>query len=285
MRIFVTGASGQLGLATAAAARDGGHDVLGVDLAEVDITDHVALMKTVRAFRPEVIVNCAAYTDVDGSEDRPLLALEVNAFAVRSLAQAAREFDAVLVHYSTDFVFKGEPARDTPYTEDDQPNPQSVYAASKLLSEWMAASTPRHYVFRVESLFGGLPPRSGVDRIVQNLSAGREARVFADRVVTLSFVDDVVDVTLAALSRAIPFGLYHCASDGQTTWLGLAEEIARLGGYDASLIVPVKVADVQLKAARPQYCALSNARLAAAGIPMPAWQDSVARYFARVAGR
>ena len=157
-------------------------------------------------------------------------ALEVNALAVRSLAQLAHDLDAVLVHYSTDFVFDGDSLRTEPYTEVDQPRPQSVYAASKLLSEWMAADAPRHYVFRVESLYGGLPPRSGIDRIIQNLSAGREARVFEDRVVTASYVEDVVAATQAALERRIPYGLYHCVNEGVTTWVGVGQEIVKLVG-------------------------------------------------------
>jgi dTDP-4-dehydrorhamnose reductase len=285
MRVFITGAAGQLGKVLSDRMRASGYDVLGVDLPDVDITDHDALMRVVRGFRPEVIANCAAFTDVDGAEDWPLVALEVNAFAVRSLAQAAREFDAVLIHYSTDFVFDGDPSHSVPYTEADRPDPQSVYAASKLLSEWLAAEAPRHYVFRVESLFGGLPPRSGVDRIIQALSAGREARVFEDRVVTLSYVVDVAAATEAALAKRIPFGLYHCVNDGVTTWLDLGCEIARVGGFDEGLLTPVKVADVKMKARRPQYCALSNAKLASVGITMPSWQDATARYFLEVNGR
>ncbi len=283
MRILVTGSAGQLGRIVSARMSAAGHEVRGVDLPEVDITRPDAIARVASDLRPEVIVNCAAFTDVDGAEDRPLIALEVNALAVRSLAQLAREHEAVLVHYSTDFVFDGDPSRAEPYTEEDRPDPRSVYAATKLLSEWLAAATPRHYVFRVESLYGGLPPRSGVDRIIQNLSAGREARVFEDRVVTASYAVDVVEATVAALDRAVPFGLYHCVNEGVTTWVGVGRQIAALGGFDPGLVVPIKVADVTMKASRPQFCALSGAKLAATGIVMPTWQDALARYVARVA--
>jgi dTDP-4-dehydrorhamnose reductase len=278
MRVLITGAAGQLGTVLAAAMRASGHDVLGLTLDEVDITNHDAVMRVAREFGPEVVANCAAFTDVDGAEDRAVEALEVNAFAVRSLARAAAGHGAVLVHYSTDFVFEGEVSREVPYTEEDQPNPQSVYAASKLLGEWLAADAPRHYVFRVESLFGGSPARSSVDKIIDALSAGHEARVFADRIVSPSYVVDVAAASVAALASGIPHGLYHCVNGGRATWLELGREIAKLGGFDPALLVPVKVADVKLKAKRPQYCALSNAKLAAAGIGMPTWQDAVARY-------
>jgi dTDP-4-dehydrorhamnose reductase len=285
MRILATGAAGQLGAVLVSRFRAAGHEIAGLDLPGFDITDHDAVMRCAAEVRPQVIVNCAAFTDVDGAEDRALVALQVNAMAVRSLARAAAEHDAVLVHYSTDFVFEGDPTRTVPYAEDDHPNPQGMYGASKLLGEWLAGGAPRHYVFRLESLFGGLPPRSAVDRIIEALSAGRESRLFVDRVVSPSYVEDVVAATVAALEGGIPFGVYHCVNAGSATWVELGQEIARLGGFDAALLVPVKVADVALKARRPQYCALSGAKLATAGVVMPSWQDAVARYFRKVTAR
>jgi dTDP-4-dehydrorhamnose reductase len=285
MRILVTGAAGQLGAVLVARFRAAGHDVVGTTRAELDVTRHDAVMRTVADVRPAVIANATAYNDVDGAEDDAMAALEANAFAVRSLARAAAEHRATLVHYSTDFVFEGEPSRTTPYAEADRPNPQSVYGASKLLGEWFAAAAPAHYVFRVESLFGGPAARSSVDKIIAALSAGREARVFADRIVSPSYVEDVGAATEAALARAIPPGLYHCVNGGEVSWHDLGRELARLGGFDERLLVPVKVADVTLKAKRPQYCALSNAKLAAAGVPMPHWREAVGRYFEVRGGR
>ncbi len=114
--------------------------------------------------RPQAIINCAAYNNVDGAEDDQRTAIEVNGLAVRTLARAAADVDAILVHYSTDFVFSGSASE--PYTEDDTPEPQSVYSQSKLIGEWMATICPKHYVLRVESLFGGPAARSSVDVIV-----------------------------------------------------------------------------------------------------------------------
>lgn len=285
MRVLVTGAAGQLGAVLVNRLRAAGHEVVGTTRAELDVTRHADVMRVVSDVRPEVIANGTAYNDVDGAEDDATAALEVNAFAVRSLARAARELDAVLVHYSTDFVFEGEPARGTPYTEDDRPNPQSVYGCSKLLGEWFAADAPRHYVFRVESLFGGPAARSSVDKIIEALSSGREARVFVDRVVSPSYVEDVAAATEAALAKGIPFGLYHCVNGGHTTWYELGREIARLGAWDERLLVPVKVADVRMKAKRPQYAALGNGALAGVAVRMPPWQDAVGRYVGGRASR
>ena len=133
--------------------------------AELDISDFDAVMARVLADRPDVIINCAAYNNVDRAEDEPDKALNANAFAVRVLARAAQETGATLVHYSTDFVFDGH--TDRPYIEEDPPNPQSVYAQSKLLGEWFALEAPRAFVLRVESLFGGANAKSSIDRIAQ----------------------------------------------------------------------------------------------------------------------
>jgi dTDP-4-dehydrorhamnose reductase len=278
MRILVTGAAGQLGSALVARFASRAHHVVGCTRADLDVTRHADVLRVVAEVRPDALVNCAAYNDVDGAEDDATTALEVNACAVRSLARAARERDAILVHYSTDFVFEGEPSRTVPYTEEDRPNPQSVYGCSKLLGEWFAADAPRHYVFRVESLFGGPAARSSVDKILGALAAGREARVFVDRVVSPSFVEDVGAATEAALARGIPHGLYHCGNGGGTTWHDLGREIALRGGWDERLLVPVRAAAVALKAKRPQFAALSSGKLAAAGVAMPDWRDAVGRY-------
>ena len=156
--------------------------------------------------RPDVIINCAAYNDVDGAEDHPVEALNANAFAVRALARAAADHGAALVHYSTDFVFDGTATE--PYTETDPPNPKSTYAASKLLGEWFAADAPRAYVLRVESLFGraagGGPSKGSVASIVKTLLAGGEARVFEDRTVSATYIIDAAWATLQLVEGKAP---------------------------------------------------------------------------------
>ena len=226
-------------------------------------------------------INCSAYTDVDRAEDEPVEALNVNAFAVKHLAEAARSVGAAFVHFSTDFVFDG--TADRPYTEEDPPNPQSTYACSKLLGEWLAAQAPRHYVLRVESVFGSpacaeTRPTS-VDRIVEAVLAGREVPVFVDRTVSPSYGDDVARATRVLLERGAAPGLYHCVNSGSCTWEELALEVGRRLGVEPRLR-PVRMAEVKLRARRPLYCALSNARIAAAGAVMPAWQDALARHLA-----
>jgi dTDP-4-dehydrorhamnose reductase len=194
---------------------------------------------------------------------------------VHDLARAATEAGARLVHYSTDFVFDGMAT--TPYGEDAPTNPRSVYGQSKLVGEWLALETPGSVVLRVESLFGGPATRSSIDRIIQALRSGESPRVFVDRVVSPSYVEDVIDATLALLSLDAPGGIYHCVNSGSTTWQGLGEAIVGLMGTSVAL-QGVAMADVPMRAPRPQYCALSNARLSALGVQMPAWQDALARH-------
>lgn len=274
MRVLITGAAGQLG--TAMVARLGPHaDVLALTRQALDIADEPAVLRTIESRRPQVIINCAAFNDVDGAEDRVGEAFADNAFGVLSLARAAVKVGATLVHYSTDFVFDGH--ADRPYTETGAVNPQSNYARSKLLGEWFAADAAAYYVLRVESLFGGQRAKSSVDRILEALRRNQPARVFVDRTVTPSYVVDVADATARVLDRQVPFGLYHCVNSGESTWLGIAEEAARLLQCEAQL-VPVRVSEVVLRATRPRYCSLSNQKLCDAGIEMPTWQDGLKRY-------
>jgi dTDP-4-dehydrorhamnose reductase len=249
--------------------------VLALSRSELDVTRHDDVMRAVGDFGPDAIVNCAAYNAVDAAERDAPAALERNAMAVRSLARAAAEAGATLVHYGTDFVFDGEAA--VPYVEDSDPAPKSVYGQSKLLGEWFALDAGRCYVLRVESLFGGPLPRSSIDRIAAALREGRPARVFTDRIVSPSYVDDVARATDALLANGAPYGVYHCVNSGFGSWYDVGVEIARLLGREP-LLDPVLMNDVPLEAPRPRFCALSNARLLACGIPMPSWQDALGRY-------
>ncbi len=255
-------------------------DVVAHTRASLDVTRPEAVRRAVAAAAPELIVNCTAFNDVDGAESRPVEALETNAFAVRTLARAAAETGATLVHYSTDFVFDG--AASEPYTEDAAPSPRSTYAASKLLGEWFALEAPRAFVLRVESLFGsprGWTGRRGtIDGIVEGLEQGRELRVFTDRVISPSYTADIAAATRHLTDTGAAPGVYHCVNAGHTTWHQLAEEMARMLGVIARL-VPVTMDQVVMKATRPRYCALSPEKVAAAGFPMPSWQEAMRRWF------
>jgi dTDP-4-dehydrorhamnose reductase len=277
MRLLITGSSGQLGTAIVDAFND--CELICPDSRALDVSDPSAVSAVVAASRPDVIVNCAAYNNVDAAEDHPDAALAVNAFAVRSLARAAELSGAVLVHYGSDFIFDGK--SEVPYDETSEPAPQSRYAASKLLGERFALEAPSAFVLRVESLFGSRPGfrgrRGSMDGIVAGLKEGRELSVFTDRVVSPGYVVDIAAATRHLLTTGATPGIYHCTNSGSARWCDIAEEIARLLGVTPRLRL-VSSDQVGLRANRPRYSVLSTGKIAAAGFPMPDWRDALRRW-------
>jgi dTDP-4-dehydrorhamnose reductase len=276
-RVLVTGASGQLAASIIRAYWD--RDVIAHTHATLDVTDGPAVQREIGKARPDLIVNCAAFNQVDDAERRATEAFAVNAFAVRSLARAAESCGAALVHYGSDFVFDGTATQ--PYDEAAAPGPRSVYASSKLVGEWLALEAPRAYVLRVESLFGSPADwtgrRGSLDGIVAGLEAGREVTVFTDRTVSPGYVVDIAAATRYLVDADAAPGIYHCVNSGYGTWEEMALEVARIMGVPARLKL-VTMDEVLLAAARPRFCALSNRKLAAAGFTMPPWQDALRRW-------
>lgn len=278
-RVMVVGAGGQLGSVVVRAF--GGLVAAAYTRAGLDITSRDAVGRAIDDAAPDAVVNCAAFNDVDAAEAQPEAALAVNALAVRTLAREAARAGARLVHYSTDFVFDGQ--ADEPYDEAASPSPRSVYGASKLLGEWFALEAPGALVLRVESLFGtprGWAGRRGsMDGILARIEAGGEVPVFRDRVVSPSYMADVAAATRHLLASGAPGGVYHCVNSGHATWQEVAEEMARQLLISPRLR-PITMDEVPLRAARPRFCALSNAKLARTGFPMPSWQDALRRWLA-----
>jgi len=279
--IAVAGSEGQLGAAVVDECVRTGHEVIAFTHSMLDVTNDDQVRTVIARAKPDAIVNCAAYNDVDAAEDHAVEALHINTFAVRALARAATATGATLVHFSTDFVFDGTASQ--PYTENDTPNPRGTYAASKLLGEWFAADAPRAYVLRVESLFGsvsgGRPAKGSVATILKAIQVGAEARVFEDRTISPTYVFDAAVATRKLIEESAAPGVYHCVNSGSCTWLDLARELGLRLGVEPKLI-PVRMADAKLRAERPLYCVLSNAKLASVGIVMPEWTDAVRRYIA-----
>jgi dTDP-4-dehydrorhamnose reductase len=278
-RILVTGAAGRRGAAIIEAF--GGYEIIRHTRDSLDITDPGAVRKAVETAAPTVVINCAAFNHVDDAETRPADAFAVNAFAVRSLARAAEAAGATFVHYGSDFVFDGTATE--PYTEDAVPSPRSAYGMSKLLGDWFGVDGSRGFVLRVESLFGAAAGWSGrhgsLDAIVDGLMRGSAVKVFTDRVVSPSYVIDVARATRHLIESGAPPGVYHCVNSGQATWHDVALEAARVLGTTPALEL-ITVDSIPTRAARPRYCALANAKLAAAGFVMPEWTDALRRWLA-----
>lgn len=273
LRVVVLGAGGQLGQAINREMRRAGHEVVALTRAALDVTQRFAVLDKVAKLKPEVVVNATAF-GVDASEEDPKTALAVNAFAVRSLADVARSTGASLVQFSSDYVFDGSAT--TPYRETDRPNPLSVYGATKLLGELYAQVAPRSWVIRVESLFG-IPGGTGtIDKMIAEARVGRTITSFYDRKVSPVHVDDVAAATRRLVEKKAASGVYHCVNSGFTTWHELALEVVRLLGSPSN-VIPASIERSGMRVARPLFSALSNEKLANAGIDLPPWQTALAR--------
>lgn len=276
LRILVTGAGGQLGSVLVRELRRGGHEVAALTRAALDVTRREQVLERVGKLRPQAVVNATAF-GVEESEDDPKTALAVNAFAVRSLAEVCRSSEATFLHFSSDFVFDGTAT--SPYRETDRPNPGSVYGATKLLGEIYAQGAPRHFVLRVESLFGIREGKSTIDRMCVDIRAGRTVSAFYDRTVSPAYMADVAAATRRLLEGKAASGVYHCVNAGFTTWHELAMELTRQIGSPSS-VVPVSADGLASKVFRPKFAALSNEKLANLGIELPAWQSALGRALA-----
>ena len=273
LRIVVAGAGGQLGQALVRELRKAGHEVAALTRAALDVTQRLVVLERVAKLQPEVIVN-ATVLGVDASEDDPKAALAVNAFAVRSLADVARSANAALVHYSSDYVFDGSAT--APYRETDKPNPVNVYGATKLLGEIYAQNVPRGYVIRVEGLFGTPGSKATIDKMIAEAKQGRTITAFYDRKVSPVHVDDVAAATRRLVEKKASAGIYHCVNSGFATWHEVALEIVRVCGSPSN-VIPASLERSGLRTARPFFSALSNEKLANAGIDLAPWQSAIAR--------
>jgi len=250
-----------------------GQERPGMDL--VDLGDGEALASNLDAVRPSCVINCAAITDVDACETSPGMAFLVNRDAVRNLARSCAALGARLIHVSTDFVFDGE--KGEPYTEDDAPNPQSVYARSKYEGEVAVAEECENYAIVRTAWLYGRGKRNFVERVLE--MAGNRERLMGvwDETGSPTYAEDVAGV-LVKLARSDATGLYHCTNAGSCTRLEWIEEILRLAGIEKR-VDPVPASTFKLPAARPSHSVLDCSKLKAAiGVEMRPWRKALAGY-------
>jgi dTDP-4-dehydrorhamnose reductase len=262
-------------------------EIVSLDLPEFDITDRSMVLAAMELIKPDVIVNCAAYTNVDGCESHAELALQVNGVGPGLLAEAALTLDAVLVHISTDYVFAGDSRQ--PYTETDATGPLSSYGRSKLAGEEaiIASGLQRYFMVRTSWLYG--PDGANFVETILRLSQEREELgIVADQVGSPTFTGDLVQALFALLAldpELRPYGLYHVTNYGSCSWYDFALEIVRVGrSHDLPLkvkkIKPIRTEDYPLPAPRPAYSLLSKEKYEKiTGKRLPPWQQSLERYF------
>ncbi len=285
MRIVVTGARGQLG-SSLAEVLEGDHPIL-LDRAAFDLDDPEAAEAAVRAHQPEVVLNTAAYNLVDRAEENSEAAFRTNAFGPRALARACADAGALIVHFSTDYVFRGDAVR--PYGEADRPEPESVYGDSKLAGEESVRSqAPLHLVIRTCGLYGrrGEGGKRGnfVDTMLRLAAEGKKIRVVSDQTVAPTATADLARKVVELLGRWEKsrsedlLGLYHVTQAGQVTWHDFAREIFRLRGIEADL-EPITTEAYGAKARRPRYSILAHEHLRRLGMDdMRGWREALAEY-------
>jgi dTDP-4-dehydrorhamnose reductase len=270
-RWFVTGAGGQLATAFEAVLEG---DVFMAREEVLDLRDAEALTTTVRAFRPDVVLHTAAYTDVDGAESDEETAFAVNALGTRNVVAAVRGTHVPVVSFSTDYVFDG--AKKQPYVESDEPNPLSAYGRTKLAGERETLAWPHGIVIRTAWLFS-VTGRNFVKTILAaargRLATGAEPlRVVDDQVGSPTYAPHLADTVCAALRAGLGPGMYHMAGAGSCSWCELAREVVEVAGLDVA-VEPIASADLGRPAPRPPFSALATER----AIPvLPCWADGVA---------
>jgi dTDP-4-dehydrorhamnose reductase len=275
MRVLITGAAGMLGQDLVGASVDAGHVLAALPRADLDIADPVAVESAVRGARPDVVFNCAAYTNVDGCETNVETALAVNGEGAGNVARAAAGAGAWIVHVSSDYVFDG--AKREPYVESDAPAPLSQYGRSKLAGERaVAEGAPNgHTIVRSSWLFGAHGP-CFPSTILRLAGERDQLSVVDDQVGCPTFTAHLAEALLA-LGAERPVGVVHVAAAGQCSWYEFAEAIVEAAGV-ACEVRPGRTEDLARPAARPAYSVLRSER---AGAPsLPDWRDGLAGFIA-----
>jgi len=275
MKLLIAGSKGQLAREIAAQAADAGYEVEGFDVDELSISDFGAVVRKVSAAKPDLLINCAAYNNVDGAEQDWENAFLANGIGVKNLAIASAEAGAVFVHYGTDFVFNGE--KRVPYTIADMPDPISSYGQSKLLGEeLLQAHGTNYYLIRTSWLFGD-GAFSFPLKVQEWAAKNDKLRIVDDQVASPTYCADLAEATLK-LVKTGAFGLYHITNSGHCSRYEWARHILEVIGWKGTL-EPAKSAEFKTPARRPEYSVLDNFPLQQTiGSLLPSWQDATERF-------
>ncbi|MFZ0379995.1 MAG: dTDP-4-dehydrorhamnose reductase [Solirubrobacteraceae bacterium] len=274
MKLLITGAAGMLGQDVVAAAATAGHEVLARSRAELDITDAAAVRRALTDAEPDLVLNCAAWTDVDGAEDHVEAAQAVNGVGAGNVAEAAAECGAWIIQVSSDYVFSGR-KRD-PYLESDPTEPLSAYGKSKLAGELAVrdAASGRHTIVRSSWLFG--TRGACFPATIMRLAAERdELTVVADQVGCPTFTADLAHALIGLCERPVA-GILHVAGDGACSWYEFATAIVERAGLQCR-VKPGRTGDLERPAPRPAFSVLDSERLAPR---LPHWRDGLWQYLA-----
>ncbi len=281
MKILITGANGMLAKEIKEKFAQGNELIL-TDVAELDITNREAVMKYVEEKKPELIINCAAFTAVDKAEEAGEIVEKINADGPGNLAKAAKATDSVLVHVSTDYVFGGDLDVEKDYKEDDPKKPVTAYGITKLHGEeQIQENTDKYYIFRTAWLYG----IGGNNFVKTMLKLGEdrdELSVVADQHGSPTYAKDLSEIIYQAVTKKIPYGIYNSTNEGYTTWYDFTKAIFEYTGTICK-VNPVTTEEyIEMmkvtQAKRPKNSQMSKEKLEKAGIEVPQWEDGLKRY-------
>lgn len=275
MRVLVTGVTGQLGHDCVEELHLRGMEVRGVASKDFSLTDAEAVRKYIRAYHPDAVIHCAAYTAVDKAEDDEENCLRVNAEGTKAIAEVCDEIDAKLIYISTDYVFRGD---GTKYYETDDPkSPQNVYGMSKLKGEeYVQKILSRYFIVRISWVFG-INGKNFVKTMLKLSETHEQLTVVDDQIGSPTYTRDLA-VLLADMLKTEKYGIYHATNEGICSWAAFASEIFRQAGKKTR-VTPVPSSAYPTRAKRPKNSRLSKRSLDEAHFArLPRWQDAVGRY-------
>lgn len=275
MNVLVTGANGQLGNEMRLMAQNSSHNYIFTDVEELDITDFNAILQTVKEKEIQIIVNCAAYTNVDKAENDFDIANALNNIAVGRLANVAKAQNATLIHISTDYVFNGN--NHIPYTEDDITDPIGVYGKTKLAGEETIKKVGCNYIIlRTAWLYSKWG--NNFVKTMQKLTLEKDSlSVIFDQIGSPTYAKDLAHAISLIIERNMlnQQGIYHYSNEGVCSWFDFAKEICELSGHNCN-ITPIHSQDYPSKVTRPHYSVLDKTKFKETfGIPVPYWKDSL----------
>lgn len=274
MRVLITGSTGQLGKAAAEVFFKENIDVYPIPHSRLDISNREEVRKMLTAYLPDIVINCAAFTDVDGCEKEPERAYRVNAIGPKNLTVISEKLNIFLIHISTDYVFDGK--KDSPYIEFDTPNPVNIYGKSKLEGENFVKAFSKHYaIVRTSWLYGD--GNNFVTKIIEKARITKEIQVVEDQFGSPSYTYDVAKAILS-IARNNAYGIYHTANTGVTSRYEEARFILKYLSFNAD-VIPVKTEEYILPAVRPGYTPLENYLLKLEDIyNMRSWQEAMEEF-------
>jgi len=280
MKVLVTGVKGQLGYDVVNELTKRGHEAVGVDVDEMDITDGDACRQVITEANPDAVIHCAAYTAVDAAEDNVDLCRRVNADGTRNIALVCRDLDIKMVYISTDYVFDGQGTR--PWEPDDVRDPLNVYVVTKCEGEMAVEElVKKFFIVRIAWVFGV----NGKNFIRTMLRLGEErgaVSVVDDQIGSPTYTYDLARL-LVDMTESEHYGRYHATNEGFCSWYEFACEIFKQAGMAEVKVTPVDSSQFPAKAKRPMNSRMDKSKLAANGFePLPAWQDALNRYLKEI---